>query len=216
MATPLEQLVLDTASLALVVCTFWAALTLVAGVCEHLCGVAPRALRAVTPQLARQAVALTCGAALGSLAATPVAAVTSGGVTDHQRDGGGRLVTGLPLPERPSGRPSGRPPGAAPVAPVALPVATPAPTPASAPVRVTVAPGDSLWTLAQDRLPDHAAAARVDRAWRAVYAENRHRIGADPDLLIPGTTLRLPPDLGQGHRNETRGGPVHDPGKDRP
>ena len=56
-----------------------------------------------------------------------------------------------------------------------------------------VRPGDTLWAISADRLPQGAALAAVDRAWRSLYAANRAVIGPDPDLIRAGTELRLPP-----------------------
>jgi resuscitation-promoting factor RpfA len=58
-----------------------------------------------------------------------------------------------------------------------------------------VAGGESLWTIAAEHLPPGAPSARVDRAWRALYDANRPRLGDDPDLIRPGTVLRLPRPL---------------------
>ena len=57
---------------------------------------------------------------------------------------------------------------------------------------VTVRPGDSLWSIAQQALPcevaDHDVAAGVE----ALYAANAALIGPDPDLIFPDTTLTVP------------------------
>src|ERR1700722_6511162 len=47
-----------------------------------------------------------------------------------------------------------------------------------------VQPGDTLSGI--------AAALSVRGGWPALYAANRSTVGADPDLLRPGTSLRLP------------------------
>jgi nucleoid-associated protein YgaU len=90
----------------------------------------------------------------------------------------------------------------APEAPVAAPrssvvlrrdtssVATP---PASDAATYTVVPGDCLWSIAARRLGSGATGRAVDRGWRAIYAENRDAIGADPNLIHPGLVLALPP-----------------------
>lgn len=56
---------------------------------------------------------------------------------------------------------------------------------------VRVAAGDSLWSLARQRLPgsDDATLARLVRR---TYAANRSVIGPDPNLLHPGEQLRVP------------------------
>lgn len=79
-------------------------------------------------------------------------------------------LDGLPLPERALGAPRSAPP-------------------------LTVRPGDSLWALSEQLLTAPTSTARVDRAWRVLYAANRPRIGTDPDLLHVGTTLRVPRSL---------------------
>jgi len=95
----------------------------------------------------------------------------------HPRHG----LAGLPLPDRAtaphrhrSEADSGRP------------RTGPAPRP------VVVSPGDSLWSLAAQRLPPGASDARVTAYWHAIYAANRALIGPDPDVLQPGQRLRLP------------------------
>lgn len=60
------------------------------------------------------------------------------------------------------------------------------------PTQVRVRPGDSLWRLAAQALPAGASDAAVDRAWRALAALNADRLGPDPDLIFPGTLLRVP------------------------
>lgn len=115
-------------------------------------------------------------ACLGLAVAAGVGVAAAGSATGADVGPGDARLDGLRLPDRPVGD----------LAPTAL--RTPAP------VRtVTVAPGDSLWALAAARLPASAGDARVDRTWRAWYAANRHTIGPDPDLLLPGQRL-TPPD----------------------
>ena len=63
------------------------------------------------------------------------------------------------------------------------------------PATVRVRPGDALWTIAADLAGPGADDAEIDRTWRVIYADNRERIGDEPDLLHPGTTLTVP-DLG--------------------
>ena len=72
------------------------------------------------------------------------------------------------------------------------------------PARWTVRPGDSLWSIAAHRLATpHSlapAAEDVDTLWRATYRRNRAVIGPDPDLIQPGTRLRLPHAPRGAHR----------------
>ena len=58
---------------------------------------------------------------------------------------------------------------------------------------VVVRPGDCLWTIAATALGSIASNAEIAAEWPRWYAANRHVIGADPDLLLPGTRLRTPP-----------------------
>ncbi len=57
---------------------------------------------------------------------------------------------------------------------------------------VIVRPGDSLWSLAARLLPHRAGDPEVSRAWHALYDANRTAVGADPDLIRPGTRLVVP------------------------
>jgi hypothetical protein len=56
----------------------------------------------------------------------------------------------------------------------------------------TVRRGDALWDIAARHLGPQASAAEIARAWPRWYAANRHVIGADPDLLMPGEVLYAP------------------------
>jgi nucleoid-associated protein YgaU len=58
--------------------------------------------------------------------------------------------------------------------------------------RVLVRPGDSLWSMAADRLGATPSAARIQAEWPRWYAANRQLIGADPNLLRPGASLLVP------------------------
>jgi hypothetical protein len=56
-----------------------------------------------------------------------------------------------------------------------------------------VEPGDTLWDIAAIHLrPTQRSSARVHRYWRQIYRANRPAIGADPDLIHPGTRLGVP------------------------
>ena len=56
--------------------------------------------------------------------------------------------------------------------------------PASTAARYVVRPGDTLSGI--------AAALSVRGGWQALYAANRTVVGADPDVIRPGTVLALP------------------------
>jgi hypothetical protein len=57
---------------------------------------------------------------------------------------------------------------------------------------VVVRPGDCLWTIAARAIGPSATDAEIAATWPRWYARNRGVVGADPDLLIPGTVLRPP------------------------
>lgn len=56
----------------------------------------------------------------------------------------------------------------------------------------TVAPGDSLWSIAARHLPADSTNADVAAAWPRWYEQNRGVIGEDPDLIHPGQVLAAP------------------------
>ncbi|KNX37720.1 LysM peptidoglycan-binding domain-containing protein [Luteipulveratus halotolerans] len=57
---------------------------------------------------------------------------------------------------------------------------------------IVVHRGDDLWSLVERHLGDDADAARVAEEWPRWYAANRVVIGADPNVLQVGQTLRIP------------------------
>ncbi|WUJ75425.1 LysM peptidoglycan-binding domain-containing protein [Kribbella soli] len=59
--------------------------------------------------------------------------------------------------------------------------------------RVVVREGDSLWALAARELGAGASNEAIAARWPEWYAANRHVIGDDPDLILPGQVLRVPP-----------------------
>jgi hypothetical protein len=57
----------------------------------------------------------------------------------------------------------------------------------------TVRAGDSLWSIARRRLGAHASDAAIARRLVRIWNANARRIGTgNPDLIRPGTRLRLP------------------------
>jgi nucleoid-associated protein YgaU len=60
-------------------------------------------------------------------------------------------------------------------------------------VRVVVRDGDSLWALAARELGPGASDEAIAARWPEWYAANRQVIGDDPDLILPGQVLRVPP-----------------------
>jgi hypothetical protein len=58
----------------------------------------------------------------------------------------------------------------------------------------TVKDGDTLWDIAAAHLPpSQRSAATIHRYWPQVYRANRLVVGADPDLIHPGTSLGVAP-----------------------
>jgi hypothetical protein len=58
---------------------------------------------------------------------------------------------------------------------------------------VVVRPGDSLWSIASERLGPEATPQQIEREVERLWALNRDRIGADPSLIFPGQRLSLQP-----------------------
>lgn len=57
---------------------------------------------------------------------------------------------------------------------------------------VIVRRGDSLWSIVARHLGPEASDLDIARSWPRWHAVNRHLIGPDPDLLIPGQQLHPP------------------------
>jgi LysM domain-containing protein len=55
-----------------------------------------------------------------------------------------------------------------------------------------VRPGDSLWTISEERLGPDATPQRIANGVEQIYELNRERIGADPALIIVGQELLVP------------------------
>jgi nucleoid-associated protein YgaU len=136
-----------------------------------------------------------------------------GGGTARTRPGTGRPVAPVPLPpwlaERPqaagSGGQAAEAGGPGPAGPGAAPARRRRAARPAAGVDAggahgtgvvgahTVRPGDTLWGIAAAQLPPAwRSPATIDRYWRQVYRANRAVLGPDPDLIHPGTRLRVP------------------------
>jgi resuscitation-promoting factor RpfA len=185
-----DDLVLAGAVVVLATAAGWLGLTLALAVTAHTLHRGPGALHrlvaAVTPRLCRRLVAGLLGGACGTAALAVPAGVPAAAAADHARAlpaarppavCAGRPPC-LPLPDRPA---AGRPAGT-----------RAAPRPAARRAPVLVRRGDTLWAIAARHLPARAGDADVAAAWPAWFAANRDRIGPDPDLIRPGTHLRVP------------------------
>lgn len=136
--------------------------------------VAVRLLRGRSPVVRRAGavrllVLAACGAVVIGASATPAGA-------DDRRPSVPASLSGLPLPDRATGAPAPR--------------SVPAPAPSTS---VRVRPGDSLWAIAEERLGPRATVVEVAAYWQRIHARNRSAIGPDPDLILPGQLLELPP-----------------------
>jgi len=160
-------LVSATCALALVACWAWLALGTVVVAVESL-GPAPAPsgwwLRWV-PGAIRVLVPVLLGAAV---TAAPASASPEAGPSHAAGSAPLTALTGLPLPDR-----------------VPTRVADHHRT-------VLVRPGDSLWRITTRLLPSSAPVSAVDRGWRRIARANAARV-RDPDLIVPGTRLRVPP-----------------------
>lgn len=159
---------LCTVVLLLALAWLWIVTTVTVG--QVLGGRVPSA-RGVT----RRWVLLACGVALAAGAAPAAAAE------------GDDVLAGLRLPERAvsSAPPASPAPAPAPARADARPV-----QPAQVPGVHVVRAGESLWSIAASSAPE---GSDLDARWRAIWAANRDVVGDDPDLILPGQRLRLPP-----------------------
>jgi len=184
------DLVTAAAQLALSVAVTWLLLALTACVLAEAphrwARVADRMAGAMTPRHVRILVRLACGIAVtGPLGTVPVAApATAGEPPTSCESSSCPTLAGLPLPDRPD-------------APAVGAAARDVPTPTAASTvssrgAVVVRPGDSLWSLAAAHLPGDAGTAQIAAAWPQWFEVNRDVLGDDPDLIHPGTRLRVP------------------------
>ena len=60
-----------------------------------------------------------------------------------------------------------------------------------------VRPGDSLWTISKEQLGPDATPQRIANGVEQIYALNRGRIGADPNLIVVGQELLVPPAMSE-------------------
>ncbi len=183
-----DALVCDLASVVLLVALAALAVLLVLSTVNLLLGERGRWLSAacarVTPVACRRLVAACCGVGLATpalLASPALADLDSGQHTCHGSCAVGRVrLDGLQLPDLPT-----RPPAPAPRRAARTPDEDRA-------AEVVVRAGDSLWRIAERRLPAAASAGEIERLTNRLYTLNRSAIGADPDLIFPGMTFIAP------------------------
>lgn len=225
---PVADVLVAVCGWALLGCVLWAWVATSAVVLEALRGpVRGRAIgqparppRAVglpgVPTRWRRLVLLACGVALSAGAVAPAHALpgpptssAAGPAEAGGAVGSAQALRGLPLPDRPTDQRGRGPATGWPGVPAPEPTAEPAPEPTAAPAaaatravrRVVVRPGDTLWSLARDDLPpaDRASDAAVGAHWRVLHQLNSGVLGPDPDLIVPGQRLTLPPSAPSPH-----------------
>lgn len=104
-----------------------------------------------------------------------LSATTSPAHAEDRRPDPPHSLSGLPLPDRATGG------------------ATPLDEHQVRPSVHLVRPGDSLWAIAETRLGPRATVVDVVDYWHRIYDRNAALIGPDPDLILPGQRLDLPP-----------------------
>lgn len=214
---PTEPLV-AAAALAAWALALWLGVTVAVVLAARAPGLAGRAAaacgRRVAPVAVRRtlevALGLTVGVAATAGPATAASGPPSGAATSVGASSAALPSLDWPDPSRsattPTAAPSPAPAQAhapsqheAPPVEAPSPAAPPARTPsgaAAAPAAVVVAPGDSLWALAEAHLERTGTASPTDRqvaaAWPLWWSANRDVVGDDPDLIHPGTVLQPP------------------------
>jgi len=143
-----------------------------------------RLARRMTPAVVHRLVAGACGAAVLTAPALTLPATAASADHVHVRLAEHRGGTSpprprtLPVPDRPT---------------AGLRARARARGPAHGHAWTRVRTGDTLWAIAARRLPPDASDADVAGAWPRWFRRNRGLIGPDPDLIRPGTRLRVPP-----------------------
>ena len=174
---PFDEALIGICCVALVVCGAWIVLVtalLVAQVVVDAAGVESPGASRIPRVTARMCPRLAHRIVLAGCGV----ALTAGLASPATADQAGRLG-GLAMPDRTVGPHVQEPP----------------------PARITVTAGASLWSIAKAALPDQADNAEITAAWHAVHRANPDRIGNDPDLIFPGTTLQIP-DLNEPDRKD--------------
>ena len=177
---PVDHALRDVCAAALVGCWAWLAactVLVVADIVVRALRPGARTVPRLGPPALRRLVLLACGASLGCAVVGPANADPQHAAPSGPQVSRPASLVGLELPDRAVGG---------------------APHPVG-PARVVVRPGDSLWRIAERRLPTSAPPSSVARAWHRIRRANAGRLGPDPDLILPGTVLRVPRLLADPH-----------------
>ena len=185
-----EAAVLLVSHALLLAALIWVCLASLAVVAEVWRGQVGQAGPAV-PLLVRRGVLAACGVALiGSVAAGPAHAED-----DVRRE----ALHGLQMPTRLAAEPDSAtlPPHPGPAMSVrSVEAAALKAAPKAAPkAEHLVQSGESLWTIAAAGLPSRASDDAISARWRAIWHLNSAALGSDPDHIVPGQLLRLPPPV---------------------
>jgi LysM repeat protein len=78
------------------------------------------------------------------------------------------------------------------LAPHSMAAEEPASAPATHATAVIVNPGDSLWSIVQERLHPEATPQQIALEVNQLYELNQDRIGGDPNLIFPGQEFLVP------------------------
>lgn len=164
-------------AVAAVGCWAWLALGTVVVALEALLAPAASSRRrlAWVPGTLRVLVPVVLGAAVSAGPAAASTGTAPAPNADALVDTAGTARTGLPFPDR-----------------VLTDRAVLRPAHRPEPRSVQVRPGDTLWGITTRLLPPGSTPAAVDRGWRRIARANADRL-PDPDLILPGTRLRVPP-----------------------
>lgn len=153
------------------------------------------------PRWLRRAILTACGVGVAVALTSPAHARPADG-TAAGRPSTPAAMQGLAYPDRPDDSPfateshlAPRSDGSttrgygAPATAEADP--TPQPTPQQRHTHVIVQ-DDTLWDIAAQTLRGGASDAEIATAWQRIYADNADVLGPNPDLIHPGTVLRVP------------------------
>jgi nucleoid-associated protein YgaU len=147
--------------------------------------------RRLTPIAVRRVLATAAGTSILLSPAAALAAPATGGPPAPTATSSVLPPIGWPTDPPPATSPARPAPSASRSGPVVTEQhAAPGSLPTAS--RVMVHAGDSLWSIVGRRLGPASSAARIQAEWPRWYAANRPLIGADPNLLQPGTSLQAP------------------------
>lgn len=137
-------------------------------------------LRAGCPSWLRRIIWAACGMGVAVAITSPAQASLADGTSAAGAPAAAAAMQGLAYPDRPedSVRAPQRP--------------HPPTTAGSQRATHVVVRDDTLWDIAAASLAPRATDAEIAERWRQIFADNADALGPDPDLIHPGTVLRVP------------------------